>query len=112
MYGNELSGAGWMQVSQEQNIEQRVRRAVGEMAAEGKVPSFYQVAERAKVARSTLYRNPELRALVEEARRDAIAASGGYASSDAPTTAKLQRAARANPRPQIFYHVVPLSSVP
>lgn len=51
-----------------QQIQNRVQAALAELAAEGKALSFYQVSQRAGVARSTLYRNPQLRALVEQAR--------------------------------------------
>lgn len=49
-------------------LERRVRVAVESLAAEGIAVSFYRVAERAQVARSTLYRNEALRACVEGAR--------------------------------------------
>lgn len=49
-------------------LEHRVRAAVESLAAEGSAISFYRVAKRAEVARSTLYRNEILRACVEEAR--------------------------------------------
>ena len=53
-----------------QEVQQRVRDAVASLAEEGRVPSFYQVAQRAQVSRSTLYRNPVLRGLVEHARAE------------------------------------------
>lgn len=46
----------------------RVASAIDGLLAESSAVSFYSVAERAKVARSTLYRRPELRAAVEGAR--------------------------------------------
>lgn len=49
-------------------LEQRVRAAVESLVAEEGMVSFYRVAKRAEVARSTLYRNEALRACVEEAR--------------------------------------------
>ncbi|MEC4175014.1 hypothetical protein VIN30_00935 [Adlercreutzia sp. R7] len=55
------------------SLEQRVRQAVISLQAEGKVPSFYQVAKRANVARSTLYRNPMLREIVCRSRDEASA---------------------------------------
>lgn len=55
------------------SFEQRVRQAVASLQAEGKVPSFYQVAQRAKVARSTLYRNSVLREIVCKGRDEASA---------------------------------------
>lgn len=57
-----------IQKSYERPIEQRVQEAVDGLLSEGRKPSFYQVAHRAKVARSTLYRNAALRACVSEAR--------------------------------------------
>lgn len=50
------------------SIGERVRKAIDSLEAEGQMPSFYQVAERAAVARSTLYRNKALRVCIEEAR--------------------------------------------
>ena len=49
-------------------IENKVRWAIEAIVAEKKTPSFYNVASRAQVARSTLYRKPELKALVVAAR--------------------------------------------
>ena len=55
-----------------QAVALRVRAVLDDMAAQGVVPSFYTVAERACVARSTLYRRPELKRLVAEAREAAL----------------------------------------
>ena len=55
-------------------VEHRVKVAIEEMRAGGERISFYSVANRAQVARSTLYRRDDLRRLVEEAR------GGGAAS--------------------------------
>jgi predicted metal-binding transcription factor (methanogenesis marker protein 9) len=49
-------------------IEQKVQLAVGKIIAEGKKVSFYNVAAYAQIARSTLYRNANLRKIVEDAR--------------------------------------------
>lgn len=49
-------------------IEHRVEVAVSEIIAEGLKPSFYAVAKRADVARSTLYRCPNLKKIVCDAR--------------------------------------------
>ena len=46
----------------------RVAAAIEGLLAEGSAVSVYSVAERAQVARSTLYRRPDLKAAVEEAR--------------------------------------------
>lgn len=56
----------------QQQMQDRVRAAVAELVSEGRVPSFYQVSQRAGVARSTLYRNAALRALVERARTEVL----------------------------------------
>lgn len=56
----------------QQQMQDRVRAAVAELMSEGHVPSFYQVSQRAGVARSTLYRNVGLRALVERARAEVL----------------------------------------
>jgi hypothetical protein len=58
---------------------QRVEEACAELVTAGEVLTFTGVAARAGVGRATLYRNPELRALVEEHRartRDANTLSG------------------------------------
>ena len=49
-------------------VSLRVEKAIGELLAQSKRISFYSVAEKAGVARSTLYRRKDLRAAVEEAR--------------------------------------------
>lgn len=53
------------------HIEKKVRCAIETVVAEGKTPSFYNVSSLAQIARSTLYRKPQLRALVETAREAA-----------------------------------------
>ena len=58
------------QNQRQQQVQDRVRAAVTALVSEGHVPSFYQVSQRAGVARSTLYRNDDLRALVEQARAE------------------------------------------
>lgn len=50
-------------------MERRVRIAINDIVLQGRVPSFYAVADAARVARSTLYRKSELKDLVERARR-------------------------------------------
>ena len=57
----------WHDVQKEETAT-RVASAIDGLLAEGSAVSFYSVAERAQVARSTLYRRPELRAAVEGAR--------------------------------------------
>jgi Family of unknown function (DUF6262) len=57
----------------------RVETACGELTATGQPITFTAVAERARVGRATLYRRPELRAVVDEHRaraRDAHTPSG------------------------------------
>lgn len=53
-------------------VEERVRAVLTWMLAHGERISFYTVATRAFVARSTLYRNQKLRTLVKEARDDSM----------------------------------------
>lgn len=50
------------------DIERRVRIAIDELALQGKVLSFYAIADAAHVARSTLYRKADLKELVAKAR--------------------------------------------
>ena len=59
-------------------IARRAITAIGEMQASGERISFYSVAKRAQVARSTLYRRADLRELVEGAR-----ANKGFSLPDA-----------------------------
>lgn len=47
---------------------QRVEDACAELLAQGHQISFDEVAARAGLGRATLYRNPDLRAIVEEHR--------------------------------------------
>lgn len=54
-----------------EEMRERVRTAVDELVRSGITPSFYAVADLAGVSRSTLYRKPELRRMVEEARDQA-----------------------------------------
>lgn len=57
----------------------RVERACAEMVEAGAAPSFATVASRARLSRSTIYRRPELRAIVDEHRsraREARTLSG------------------------------------
>ena len=61
------------------DLAQRVEQACHDLAAAGTPVTFAAVADRAGVARATLYRRPELRAVVEEQRqltRDALTLSG------------------------------------
>jgi AcrR family transcriptional regulator len=50
---------------------QRVEAACDELAANGQAITFSRVAQRAQVSRTTLYRNPDLRAVVEDHRAHA-----------------------------------------
>ena len=65
------------------SLKARVQAAVNDLAAEGKIPSFYQVAQRVGVARSTLYRRADLKAVVVQGRR-AAADAGGAAGRAGP----------------------------
>ena len=58
-------------------VARRTRAAIEEMRTGGERISFYSVAKRAQVARSTLYRRPDLRRLVEGARGEGAAAIAG-----------------------------------
>ncbi|NCA31672.1 hypothetical protein [Adlercreutzia muris] len=58
------------------SLKARVQAAVNDLAAEGKTPSFYQVAQRVGVARSTLYRRADLKAVVVQGRRAAVDGGG------------------------------------
>lgn len=64
----------------EDMMEESVRCAIASLQAEGKTPSFYKVAERAQIARSSLYRKHNLRRLVEAAR--AGHGIGGHAARE------------------------------
>jgi hypothetical protein len=50
------------------NARQRVEQACTDLAAAGQPVTFTAVAAQAGIGRATLYRNPELRALVDEHR--------------------------------------------
>ena len=54
-------------------IARRTMDVIGKMQANGERISFYSVAKRAQVARSTLYRRLDLRRLVEGAREEGVA---------------------------------------
>ena len=58
-----------------EEVSVRVRSAIDSLVEQGKALSFYSVAEAAGVARSTLYRRDDLRALVEAARSGVRAAA-------------------------------------
>lgn len=66
------------------SMGERVRKAIDALEAEGQIPSFYRVAERAAVARSTLYRNKALRVCIEEARERFSAQGDRSAESPEP----------------------------
>ena len=61
------------------HLRQRVEQACTDLAAAAQPVTFTAVATQASIGRATLYRNPELRALVEEHRaraREAHTLSG------------------------------------
>lgn len=67
-----LSGKkGWplaaVRQARSDDVKRRVERAIGELLCAGCSVSFYAVADRAQVARSTLYRRDDLRTLVRAA---------------------------------------------
>ena len=70
-------------------IARRVKDVLELMKEQGIAPSFYSVADAAQVARSTLYRRPDLRSLVEEARESSRVQPNGY-SAVAARLADLQ----------------------
>ncbi len=71
----------------------RVERACTELAAAGQSITFTAVAQRAQLGRTTLYRNPTLRAVVEEHR--AHAADARSLSGLATEIAHLRTAMQA-----------------
>lgn len=74
---------------QSRSMERRVRAVVEALVAEGRRPSFYEVAKRAQVARSTLYRNASLRRCVEEARAQFAASQTPAGASWGPGSASV-----------------------
>lgn len=61
------------------NTHHRVETACAELAAANQPITFNAVAERTGIGRATLYRNPQLRAIVDEHRqhtRDAYTLTG------------------------------------
>ena len=54
------------------NLVATVDAALQALADDDQAVTFTAVAERAGVARATLYRNPTLRALIDQRRRDQI----------------------------------------
>lgn len=59
---------GELRAANAMRMERAVRCAISSLVQEGKTLSFYNVAARSQVARSTLYRRQALRSLVEAAR--------------------------------------------
>lgn len=53
-------------------MKHNVQEAIDIIISMGKTPSFYNVANLAHIARSTLYRRPELKQMVEQARENAF----------------------------------------
>lgn len=61
------------------DVLERVEAACAELAEHGEAVTFASVADRARIGRATLYRRPELRTVVEDARaraREAHTLSG------------------------------------
>lgn len=79
-------------------VARDVRRALAELRQRGERASFYAVAKRARVARSTLYRRADLKRLVVAAREGVPAA----ALSAAPPSCAA-RCACAAPGPRVEY---------
>lgn len=63
--GSVVSG---MRITYGDEVTVRVRNAVEGLLAEGERVTFYAVADRAEVARSTLYRRDDLKAIIIAAR--------------------------------------------
>lgn len=75
----------------------RVERACRDLLSEGNNITFSDVAARAEIARATLYRRPELRAIVEEHRqrgREALTLTGLAVQVDQLRAAGLQLTSR------------------
>ena len=71
------------------SIVSRVKAAIEELRLAGKRISFYAVANKGQVSRSTLYRSDDLRKLVEEAR-GAAEASKAQIADNCSSIAKLE----------------------
>lgn len=78
--------------AREDDVRMRVRKALEALTAENATVSFYAVAERAQVARSTLYRNEELKAAVEAAREQALQCAQARCSADEADALRVARA--------------------
>lgn len=81
--------------SRHEDIAQRTTSAIKHLQEAGERISFYAVAEKAQVSRSTLYRCGDLRRLVEAARAGGAvplcAATDGYDSKVAQLEDELAR---------------------
>jgi hypothetical protein len=75
------------------NAMSNVERACAELIANQQPVTFTQIAARTGLGRTTLYRNPSLRALIEEHRHHA--AQAGTLSGLADDIATLQTAIEA-----------------
>ena len=76
--------------SRHDEIVSRTKSAIQELRLLGERISFYAVADKAQVSRSTLYRCEDLRKLVEEARRDVASHHFDFAGRD-DRVAELER---------------------
>ncbi|HJF65420.1 MAG TPA: DUF6262 family protein [Slackia equolifaciens] len=72
-----------------EEIADRVRLAVAALLAEGRMPSFYAVADVAGVARSTLYRRDDLKEIIVRAREGASLLAGSCESPQAVYISQL-----------------------
>ena len=77
--------------SRHDDIVSRVESAIEELKTTGKRISFYAIANKAQVSRSTLYRCDDLRRLVKEARDSAAMHQLKPANQD-DRTAELEHA--------------------
>ena len=72
------------------DIVRRTKSAIDELLAAGESISFYAVAAKAQVSRSTLYRSNDLRRLVENARSESAAQLKGQSENPACRIAELE----------------------
>lgn len=80
--GDIVDRAMWARATSRESVESRVSRALACMVENGEKVSFYAVAARANVSRSTLYRNELLRGLVIQARNDCVEAGCEKSADD------------------------------
>lgn len=80
------------------NALAEVERTCAELSAAGRPITFTAVAARAKIGRATLYRNTEIRAVVDEHRTRQTDART-YSLASLPKSRTCERSSRASPAP-------------